>query len=85
MAAGERRLLEAEYDEYADTNANGAAFCRSAALIVSCHYPFYTAICYLDQLSSLSIFGFILVLLITRLLAVDGSVTLEAWTLCDKS
>lgn len=35
MAAAERRLLEAEYDEYADTNANGAAFCRSAALIVS--------------------------------------------------
>ncbi|XP_057516153.1 uncharacterized protein LOC130797556 isoform X1 [Amaranthus tricolor] len=34
MAAGERRLLEAEYDEYADTNANGAAFCRSAALIL---------------------------------------------------
>ncbi|KAH9625184.1 hypothetical protein KSS87_003265 [Heliosperma pusillum] len=34
MAAAERRLLEAEYDEYADTNANGAAFCRSAALIL---------------------------------------------------
>jgi len=35
MAAAERRLLEAEYDEYADSNANGAAFFRSAALIVS--------------------------------------------------
>ncbi|XP_021761622.1 uncharacterized protein LOC110726450 [Chenopodium quinoa] len=34
MAAAERHLLEAEYDEYADTNANGAAFCRSAALIL---------------------------------------------------
>lgn len=34
MAAAERHLLEAEYDEYADTNASGAAFCRSAALIV---------------------------------------------------
>ncbi|KMT10820.1 hypothetical protein BVRB_5g114740 [Beta vulgaris subsp. vulgaris] len=34
MAAAERRLLEAEYDEYADSNANGAAFCRSAALIL---------------------------------------------------
>lgn len=39
MAAAERHLLEAEYDEYADTNSNGAAFCRSAALIVSLHYP----------------------------------------------
>lgn len=35
MAAAERNLLEAEYDEYADTNADGAAFFRSAALIVS--------------------------------------------------
>ncbi|KAK6925015.1 Zinc finger, RING-CH-type [Dillenia turbinata] len=34
MAAAERRLLEAEYDEYADTNASGAAFCRSAAIIL---------------------------------------------------
>lgn len=33
--AAERHFLEAEYDEYADTNASGAAFCRSAALIVS--------------------------------------------------
>ncbi|KAJ8452332.1 hypothetical protein Cgig2_006137 [Carnegiea gigantea] len=35
MAAAERHLLEAEYDEYADSNANGAAFFRSAALIPS--------------------------------------------------
>lgn len=35
MAAAERHFLESEYDEYADTSANGAAFCRSAALIVS--------------------------------------------------
>nr|XP_024929235.2 uncharacterized protein LOC107419243 [Ziziphus jujuba var. spinosa] len=34
MAAAERHILEAEYDEYADTNASGAAFCRSAALIL---------------------------------------------------
>ncbi|KAL8141921.1 hypothetical protein V2J09_014953 [Rumex salicifolius] len=34
MAAAERHLLESEYDEYADNNANGAAFCRSAALIL---------------------------------------------------
>lgn len=34
MAAAERHLLEAEYDEYADSNANGAAFFRSAALIL---------------------------------------------------
>ncbi|XP_030473525.1 uncharacterized protein LOC115691093 [Syzygium oleosum] len=32
--AAERHFLEAEYDEYADTNASGAAFCRSAALIL---------------------------------------------------
>ncbi|KAL8091515.1 uncharacterized protein LOC141690131 [Apium graveolens] len=34
MAAAERRLLEAEYDEYDDSNSSGAAFCRSAALIL---------------------------------------------------
>ncbi|XP_077251535.1 uncharacterized protein LOC143890738 [Tasmannia lanceolata] len=34
MAAAERRFLEAEYDEYAATDASGAAFCRSAALIL---------------------------------------------------
>ncbi|KAM0982662.1 hypothetical protein ACFX2I_015525 [Malus domestica] len=34
MAAAERHLLEAEYDEYSDTNASGAAFCRSVALIL---------------------------------------------------
>ncbi|RVW12017.1 hypothetical protein CK203_087262 [Vitis vinifera] len=34
MAAAERHFLEAEYEEYADTNASGAAFCRSAALIL---------------------------------------------------
>ncbi|XP_057952132.1 uncharacterized protein LOC131146514 [Malania oleifera] len=34
MAAAERHFLDAEYDEYADSNATGAAFCRSAALIL---------------------------------------------------
>lgn len=34
MAAAQRHFLEAEYDEYAATNASGAAFCRSAALIL---------------------------------------------------
>ncbi|XXG38948.1 hypothetical protein AAC387_Pa01g0034 [Persea americana] len=34
MAAAERHLLEAEYEDYAATNASGAAFCRSAALIL---------------------------------------------------
>ncbi|XP_024972542.1 uncharacterized protein LOC112511237 isoform X2 [Cynara cardunculus var. scolymus] len=34
MAAAERSLLDAEYDEYEDTSANGASFCRSAALIL---------------------------------------------------
>lgn len=34
MAAAQRRFLESEYDEYAATNASGAAFCRSAALIL---------------------------------------------------
>lgn len=33
-AADHRRFLDAEYDEYADSNASGAAFCRSAALIL---------------------------------------------------
>lgn len=34
VVAAERHFLDAEYDEYADTNAGGAAFCRSAALIL---------------------------------------------------
>ncbi|KAM0829238.1 hypothetical protein ACQ4PT_067011 [Festuca glaucescens] len=34
VAAAQRRLLEAEYDEYGGNDANGAAFCRSAALIL---------------------------------------------------
>ncbi|KAK4747290.1 hypothetical protein SAY87_026327 [Trapa incisa] len=33
-AVAERRLLEDEYGEYADNSASGAAFCRSAALIL---------------------------------------------------
>uniref|UniRef100_A0A2P2KYC9 RING-CH-type domain-containing protein n=1 Tax=Rhizophora mucronata TaxID=61149 RepID=A0A2P2KYC9_RHIMU len=35
IAEAEQRLLESEYDEYAASNASGAAFCRSAALVVS--------------------------------------------------
>ncbi|KAL9239518.1 hypothetical protein vseg_013831 [Gypsophila vaccaria] len=34
LTAAERQLLEAEYGDYADSNANGAAFCRSIALIL---------------------------------------------------
>ncbi|KAL8113213.1 hypothetical protein AgCh_020507 [Apium graveolens] len=34
MVAAERHLLEAEYDEYDGSDANGAAFCRSTALIL---------------------------------------------------
>ncbi|GMJ05761.1 hypothetical protein like AT3G47550 [Hibiscus trionum] len=34
VTAAERHLLETDYDEYADTNASGAAFCRSAVLIL---------------------------------------------------
>ncbi|KAF5818217.1 putative E3 ubiquitin-protein ligase MARCH [Helianthus annuus] len=34
MAAAEQNLLDTEYDEYEDTSVNGAAFCRSAALIL---------------------------------------------------
>uniref|UniRef100_A0A1D1YG01 C-X-C chemokine receptor type 5 n=1 Tax=Anthurium amnicola TaxID=1678845 RepID=A0A1D1YG01_9ARAE len=34
MAAAQRHFLEAEYDDYAARNASGAAFCRSAALIL---------------------------------------------------
>jgi hypothetical protein len=34
IAEAERQFFEAEYEGYAASNANGAAFCRSAALIV---------------------------------------------------
>jgi hypothetical protein len=39
IAEAERQFLDAEYDEYAASNASGAAFCRSAALIVRHYYP----------------------------------------------
>lgn len=35
IAEAERQFLEADYDDYAASSASGAAFCRSAALIVS--------------------------------------------------
>lgn len=34
LAEAERHFLETDYDEYAASNASGAAFCRSAALIL---------------------------------------------------
>uniref|UniRef100_A0A1J3GY04 ERAD-associated E3 ubiquitin-protein ligase DOA10 n=1 Tax=Noccaea caerulescens TaxID=107243 RepID=A0A1J3GY04_NOCCA len=34
MAAAERHFLEADYDVYSESNSSGAAFCRSAALIL---------------------------------------------------
>ncbi|CAL0318249.1 unnamed protein product [Lupinus luteus] len=34
IAEAERQFLDAEYDEYAASNASGAAFCRSAFLIL---------------------------------------------------
>ncbi|KAK8966018.1 hypothetical protein KSP40_PGU017438 [Platanthera guangdongensis] len=34
MAAAQHHFLEAEYDDYGATNSSGAAFCRSAALIL---------------------------------------------------
>ncbi|KAJ4895636.1 RING/FYVE/PHD zinc finger superfamily protein [Raphanus sativus] len=34
MAAAERHFLEADYDDYSESNSSGAAFCRSAALIL---------------------------------------------------
>ncbi|KAL2903912.1 putative E3 ubiquitin ligase SUD1 [Bienertia sinuspersici] len=34
IAEAERQFLEAEYDDYAASSASGAAFCRSAALIL---------------------------------------------------
>ncbi|XP_071693165.1 uncharacterized protein [Rutidosis leptorrhynchoides] len=34
MAAAEHRLLEADYDDYEDNSASGAALCRSVAIIL---------------------------------------------------
>ncbi|XP_074326650.1 uncharacterized protein LOC141664592 [Apium graveolens] len=34
ITEAERQMLEAEYDEYTSTNASGASFLRSAALIL---------------------------------------------------
>lgn len=43
LAVAQNHILEAEYDDYSATNASTAAFCRSAALVVSNHitYVFY--------------------------------------------
>lgn len=35
MAEAQRHYIETDYDEYDASNASGAAFCRSTALIVS--------------------------------------------------
>ena len=35
IAEAERQLFDADYDDYNNANSSGAAFCRSAALIVS--------------------------------------------------
>ncbi|KAH7515945.1 hypothetical protein FEM48_Zijuj10G0082100 [Ziziphus jujuba var. spinosa] len=37
MAEAERHFLEAKYDDYAASNASGAAFCSAAALILFYH------------------------------------------------
>ncbi|CAH9145432.1 unnamed protein product [Cuscuta epithymum] len=34
MVAAERHLLDADYDDYADSSASGAAFCRSIAFLL---------------------------------------------------
>lgn len=46
IAEAERQLFEADYDDYNGTNSSGAAFCRSAALIVRLYYcKFIIIIC----------------------------------------
>lgn len=35
LAVAQNHIMEAEYDDYSATNASTAAFCRSAALVVS--------------------------------------------------
>lgn len=39
VAGTEHHVLEADYDEYVDSSASGAAFCRSATLIVTYTFP----------------------------------------------
>ncbi|GMP94042.1 hypothetical protein CsSME_00043645 [Camellia sinensis var. sinensis] len=56
VADSERHLLEGEYDDYAATNTSGAAFCRSAALIVS---PLDYQLCEVSNRLP-NMFGFIL-------------------------
>lgn len=56
MAAAERRLLEADYDEYDDSNMSGAAFFRSAALIVCICNPF----CIIKELHFLFFLNFVI-------------------------
>lgn len=38
IAEAERQFFDTDYDDYNGTNSSGAAFCRSAALIVSLYY-----------------------------------------------
>jgi hypothetical protein len=43
LAVAQNHIMEAEYDDYSATNASTAAFCRSAALVVS-NYETYVFI-----------------------------------------
>lgn len=43
ITEAERQLFDADYDDYNNANSSGAAFCRSAALIVRLCY-FFVAI-----------------------------------------
>jgi hypothetical protein len=40
LAVAQNHIMEAEYDDYSATNASTAAFCRSAALVVSSYSTF---------------------------------------------
>ncbi|KAG8383086.1 hypothetical protein BUALT_Bualt05G0148000 [Buddleja alternifolia] len=54
IAEAERQLFDADYDEYNGTNNSGAAFCRSAALIVSSYYSKLMALLLLRHALSLT-------------------------------
>lgn len=45
IAEAERQFFDADYDDYNSANSSGAAFCRSAALIVSLCYCYYLVQC----------------------------------------
>jgi hypothetical protein len=72
LAVAQNHIMEAEYDDYSATNASTAAFCRSAALLVSSYTTYvFTLIEHVTKMLIPYVFTF-------PVCAVNGSPIIEA-------